>query len=88
MDVGDDRDDGAPTPYYFYFSAARDESGLSDPPLKGFDLLRMPEDVCFYLSGGNSLGFGYRSNKVRIPKEAIAAALQNLPPYFRDAGAE
>jgi hypothetical protein len=47
-----------------------------------YDFRARPEDVCFELAGGNT-GFGYRSNTVRVSAELIAAALRDLPPYFR-----
>lgn len=37
------------------------------------------EDACFYVNQG-SVGYAYRSNTVRIPKEDIAAALQRASP--------
>ena len=44
-----------------------------------FDLRQHPEDVCFYVRGGNSLGLGYKSNVVVILGAVIAAALRHAP---------
>lgn len=66
--------------YYIYVSVARDVRGRTKPPEVPFNLQQAPEAICFELGGRNMLGFGYRSNTVVIPKEAIALALQSAPP--------
>jgi len=48
-----------------------------------YDFRTKPEDICFELRGGNNGGFGYHSNTVKVSAQAIAAALRELPPYFR-----
>lgn len=80
----DDRrseDELAPGPvtYYVFLDVAKPERPNDIPPQKAFDLRQRPENVCFYLSGGNISGRGYRSNLVMVPKEAIAAALRVGP---------
>jgi hypothetical protein len=71
---------GPRTTYYFFQDVAREKQVPADPPIEAYDLRRAPEDVCFYLAGGDGAGRGYRSNVVRVPKEAIAAALGKRPP--------
>lgn len=66
---------GAPITYYIFIDVAREKVVPSKPPREGFDLRQNPENVCFYLAGGNESGRGYRSNMVTIPKDVIAAAL-------------
>ena len=64
-----------PTIYYFFLGVVRDTP--FSPTERRYDLRRHPEDVCFYLSGGNA-PFGFRSHVVTIPKETIAAALDGV----------
>jgi len=73
---------GAPIEYYFFINVARKKVVPSIPPQEGFDLWQKPEDICFYLAGGNGSGFGYKSNVAVIPKDMIAAALKNAPARF------
>ena len=47
-----------------------------------FDLRDLPADICFRVRGG-SMGLGYRSNVVVIPKAAIIDALEQMPPALR-----
>lgn len=65
---------GSRISYYLFVDVAREKIVPSNPPVEAYDLRQAPEDVCFYLRGGNT-GFGYRSNTVTVSKEAIAAAL-------------
>jgi hypothetical protein len=65
-----------PFTYSTYMGVARQAVYPSNPPQVSFDLRKDPEDICFYVAGGNTSPFGFRSNVVRVPKEAIAAALQ------------
>lgn len=60
--------------YSTYLNLHRD-AVPSIPQQTAFDLRDEPEDVCFYVSGGNGTHFGLKSNVVMIPKNAIAAAL-------------
>jgi hypothetical protein len=64
-----------PVTYYIFIDVADKERPLDKPPQKAFDLRQNPENVCFYVRGGNELGRGYKSNIVVVPKDAIAAAL-------------
>jgi hypothetical protein len=75
-----DQASGAPIMYYIFIDVARAKIIPSNPPQEGFDLRQKPEDVCFYIGGGNEFGRGYRSNTVVIPKELIVAALQKASP--------
>lgn len=60
---------------------ARERRAQANPPEEAYDLRRAPEDVCFRIRGGNThVGRGYRSNVVRVPKEAIAVALGGPAP--------
>ncbi len=68
--------------YYTFAEVKRDEP---DPEFVSFDLSRDPRDLCIYLTGTNGV-FAFRSNTFVVPKEEIAAALRELPPYFRDQG--
>jgi hypothetical protein len=68
-----------PVTYYVFLDVAKPERPKDIPPQKAYDLRQRPENVCFYLSGGNISGRGYRSNLVMVPKEAIAAALRVGP---------
>lgn len=65
--------------YYVFVDVAGPARPGDIPPQKAFDLRQHPENVCFYISGGNVTGSGYRSNTVVVPKEAIAAALRDGP---------
>jgi hypothetical protein len=70
---------GQPIIYDIFLAVARQAVTPSNPPQISFDLRRLPEDVCFYLRGGNGGPFGFKSNVVTIPKGAIAATLQKTP---------
>jgi hypothetical protein len=61
--------------YYFYLNAVRRESLNSKPPQVGFDLRVAPENVCFYVTGSGAAGGVYTSGTAIMPKEAIAAAI-------------
>ncbi len=69
-----------PWTYYIFIYVQRErprESAFAGkPPLEAYDLRQAPKDVCFQLRGGDMLGFSHRSNVVKIPREAIAAALK------------
>lgn len=65
--------------YYFYLNAVRRENRASKPMEMGFDLRVTPEDVCFYVTGSGALGLIYTSSTVVVPKEAIVAAINQLP---------
>jgi hypothetical protein len=68
---------------YYFFVSVSGEARLRDiPPREAYDLRQKPEDLCFVLRGGNEAG-GYRSNTVTIPKDAIAAALHEIPTNLR-----
>ena len=71
-----------PITYYFYTDVANAETRWFNERDVGYDLLRRPQDICFYLGGGNNSGFGYQSNTVVISKAAIETALRILPPGF------
>ena len=73
-----------PITYYIFIDVARKKVVPSNPPQGGFDLRQKPEDVCFYVRGGNESGRGYRSNTVMIPRDAIVAALQKALPGAGD----
>jgi hypothetical protein len=75
-------DGDEPINYYFFTNVARQRVAPSNPPQEAFDLRQKSEDICFQLRGGNSSGFGYKSNVVVIPKLAIEEALRKLPPGF------
>ncbi|WP_147385749.1 hypothetical protein [Oleomonas cavernae] len=62
--------------YYIYLDVKVDDRPKDIPPQLAFDFRRKPENVCFYLSGGNNIGFGFKSNIVVIPKDKIADALR------------
>lgn len=70
---------GAPVTYYIFINVARAARPQDKPPQEAFDLRKKPEDVCFYVRGGNGSGRGYRSNTVIISKGLIATALQKAP---------
>lgn len=73
--------DARPITYYFFANVANKETQWLNEPAEGFDPFRDPRDVCFNVGGGNSSGFGYRSNTVVIPKNVVAAAaLHKRPP--------
>jgi hypothetical protein len=72
--------EGAPVTYYIFIDVADKERPQDVPPRRGFDLRQKPEDVCFYLRGGNESGRGYKSNVVVVSKDAITAALAKAPP--------
>ncbi len=40
-----------------------------------YDLRASPQDVCFFIRGGNMIGGTFVSNTIHIPKEAISAAI-------------
>lgn len=72
---------GSRVAYYFFLDVARERQVPANPPVEAYDLRRAPEDVCFHIRGGNThVGRGYRSNVVRVPKEAIAVALGGPAP--------
>ena len=62
--------------YSMYIDVRRKAVTPSSPQIRGFDLRETPKDVCFYVSGGNALGLGYRSNTVVVAKESITAAIR------------
>jgi len=66
--------------YHFFFNVARRENLKSKPPQRGYDLRRNPEDICFYLTGGNQgwFGFKFKSRVATIPKSEIAEAFRKL----------
>lgn len=61
--------------YSTYIGVARQAVTPSNPPEVSYDLRQHPEDIFFYVSGGNTSPFGFKSNVVTLPKEAIATAL-------------
>lgn len=65
--------------YATYVGVARQAVTPSIPPEVSYDLRIRPEDICFYVAGGNATPFGFKSNIVRVPKDAIFAAL-SVPP--------
>lgn len=67
--------EGSLIPYYIFISISKDARPNDIPPQASFDLREDPEDVCFYLSGGDGSGGGYRSNAVKIPKNIIEDTL-------------
>jgi hypothetical protein len=69
-----------PVTYYIFIDVADKERLQDRPPQKAFDLRQNPENVCFYVRGGNESGRGYKSNVVVVSKDAIAAALTKAPP--------
>jgi hypothetical protein len=69
-----------PITYYIFLGVARQAVTPANPQQVSYDLRQKPEDICFYLRGGDGTPFGFKSNTVTIPKEAIAAALQKVPP--------
>lgn len=74
---------GKQIPYYFYLEVIQGAAPKDIPPRLGLDHWKDPHDVCFSLRGGNSPGlWGFRSNRVEIPKAAIVEALRNAPPDF------
>lgn len=64
--------------YYIFINVADGSRPHDIPPQEEYDLHQKPEDVCFYVEGGNESGRGYRSNTVVIPKDAIGTALQKV----------
>jgi hypothetical protein len=68
-----------PITYYVFLRVARDERLPGKPQMESFDLRLDPEDVCFTLAGGRYRAFGYTSNIVVVPKDAISAALHAVP---------
>jgi hypothetical protein len=66
-----------PRHYYFFVNVARRESLKSIPPQRGYDLQRIPEDICFCLRGGNQVWFAFKTQEAAIPKSAIAAAFRS-----------
>jgi hypothetical protein len=70
---------GQPITYYMFLGIARQAIAPANPPQVSYDLRQKPEDICFYLRGGNGTPFGFTSNIVTIPKQAIAAALEKVP---------
>jgi hypothetical protein len=61
--------------YTFYLNVARRENRQSKPPEMGFDFRAAPENVCFYVTGSGTSGLIYTSSTAIVPKEAIAAAI-------------
>jgi len=61
--------------YTFYLNVARRENRQSKPPEVGFDFHATPENVCFYVTGSGASGLIYTSSTAIVPKEAIAAAI-------------
>lgn len=75
-----DRVPGQGFSYYFYLNAVRKESRDSKPPQMGFDLRVTPENVCFYVTASGASGLIYTSTPAAVPKEAIAAAINQIVP--------
>ncbi len=70
--------------YYAFLNVMHIPSEISS--YESFDLRANPKDICFQLKGG-SMGIGFESNTVVIPKIEIFKALNNLPPalsYIRN----
>lgn len=67
--------------YYAFLNVVYDFTGTTS--YERFDLRTNPEDVCFQLKGG-SMGFGFESNTVVIPKAEIVKALKDLPPTLQE----
>src|SRR6267142_106107 len=58
--------------YYFYANVARQESPLSNPPQRAFNLRTNPEDVCFYITGSSGIaGRTYKSGVARIARAEV-----------------
>lgn len=73
-----------PRVYSFYVWAAVERPMLvHGVPLKPYDLRTEARDICFYSRVPYGFAPGIHSNTVRVPAAAIAAALRELPPYFR-----
>jgi hypothetical protein len=70
---------GPPITYYIFLRVALEEQQPGKPPFESFDLLRSPQSICFSLEGGRYRAFGYRSNTVMVPRNAIVTALHNRP---------
>ena len=66
--------------YYAFLNVVYDFTGTTS--YESFDLRTDPEDVCFQLKGG-SMGFGFKSNTVVLPKAEIVKALKDLPPTLQ-----
>ena len=61
--------------YTFYLNISRRENRQSKPPEVGFDFRATPENVCFYVTGSGASGLIYTSSTAIVPKQAIAAAI-------------
>ncbi len=74
-----------PMTYYVFVDARLDRPKSVDaygrPFPTPYDLRKTAEDVCLQVKGG-VFGFGYKSNVVKIPRQAIAEAFKTLPPPF------
>lgn len=73
-----------PRLYSFYVDVAVEQVMLRHGvPLKPYDLRHGPKDICFFTRVPYGFAPGIRSNEVRVPAEAVRAALRDLPSYFR-----
>ena len=68
------RPSNEPEEHHFFASVTRNESPLSKPPQRGFDLHAHPEDICFYLTVAGMTGLIYQSDVARVPATEIEAA--------------
>jgi hypothetical protein len=82
------RDASTTKTYYLFVEIAQKASPKDIPPREAFDLRQKPEDLCLVLKGGNNSGFGYESNTVTIPSDAIATALRQIPASASAAQSE
>jgi hypothetical protein len=84
-----------PVDYYFYANVVETRkrtwrcagncvAGPGEPLQRNWDLRKELKEVCVRVSLPGWLGRGYRSNEVTISRDAIGAALRELPPYFKD----
>lgn len=68
-----------PTAYDVYIRLRRERAAASpsagDPPHEPYDLSAAPVDVCFDIRGADGMFSPFWSNVVRVPAEAIAAAV-------------
>lgn len=62
--------------YLTHLNVARDAMIPSNPAETSFDLRTHAEDVCVYISGGDSTPFGFKSNVFIVDSGRIAAALK------------
>ncbi|MCC6716460.1 MAG: hypothetical protein IT555_01115 [Acetobacteraceae bacterium] len=68
---------GSRIAYDVFLNVSGQVRPADSPTEEGYDLRHRPQDICLSVGARDMLGFGFESNTVVIPKEAIAAALRS-----------